>query len=76
MIQVIAFLVLVYAVWRAIVNGAESSNVYKQFRNLPPPGTPNYMGRMWGWIVVGFVAAMSSGIFSGGTGGCIGSRWC
>jgi len=75
MIKILAFLVLIYAVWRAVVNGIESSNVDKQYGNFPPSGTPNYMGRMWGWIVIGFVAAMSSGFFSGGTGECVG-RWC
>lgn len=76
MTQVIALIILVYAAWRAAMNGVESSRVDKQYGNLPPSGTPNYMGRMWGWIVVAGVAAMASGIFSGGTGGCMGSRWC
>ena len=75
MIKLIALLVMIYAAWRAVMNGIESSNVNKQYGNFPPSGTPNYMGRMWGWIVIGFVAAMASGIFSGGTGGCVG-RWC
>lgn len=76
MIQVVAFLMLIYAAWRAVINGVESSRVDEQYGNFPPSGTPNYMGRMWGWIVVGVFAAMASGIFSGGTGGCMGSRWC
>ncbi len=75
MIKILAFLVLIYAAWRAVINGIESSSVSKQHGNFPPSGTPNYMGRMWGWIVIGIVAAMASGIFSGGTGDCIG-RWC
>ncbi len=68
-------IVLIYSIWRAVINGVESSNINKKYGNYPPPETPNYAHRMWGWIVIGFVAAMSSGIFSGGIGECIG-RWC
>lgn len=74
MSMLIGFGIMVYSVWRAIVNYLLFDAANKQYGSdwMWPAGTPNYGLRIWLWIGAAVVGALMSGFFEGG-GGC-GSR--